>query len=244
MSYNFGQFRRKQLDSYSTSLSYHVAGIEEVSPLSQAVVFQDKAIDLAGANVLQALNSTGTKARNYFVRFKIYKKQVKNKDGSLNVSASTQIITIKLVNTLKTVDNIQILQTIEIEPGETTDYSTFDIVISPNSTYNQIQFILNRVVEDYETVDRDGIYGRKINLEVDKLEELKNIIDYIDTNGTGQIKQIGVQSAPGFQMCIDGEQIRVGRSGLYEIKNGVIIKFIGFVIDPEDNQHFMLDYLY
>ena len=72
----------------------------------------------------------------------------------------------------------------------------------------------------------------------------KEIIDYIDTNGTGQIKQIGIQSAPGFQMCIDGEQIRIGRSGLYEIKNGVIIKFIGFVIDPEDNQHFMLDYLY
>ena len=99
-------------------------------------------------------------------------------------------------------------------------------------------------MEDYNTVDRDGIYGRKIHMEVDKLEEFKNIIDYIDTNGTGQIKQIGIQSAPGFQMCIDGEQIRIGRSGLYEIKNGVIIKFIGFVIDPEDNQHFMLDYLY
>lgn len=244
MSYNFGQFRRRQLDSYSTSLSYHLASIEEVSPLSQAVVFQDKAIDLAGKNILQALDSTGMKSRNYFVRFKVYKKKVKNNDGSINVSASTQIITVKLVNTSKTSDNTQILQTIEIEPGETTDYSTFDIVISPNSTYNQIQFNLNRVVEDYNTVDRDGIYGRKINMEVDKLEEFKNIIDYIDTNGTNQIKQIGVQSAPGFQMCIDGEQIKIGRSGLYEIKNGVIIKFIGFVIDADDNQHFMLDYLY
>lgn len=244
MSYNFGQFRRKQLDSYSTSLSYHLASIEEASPLSQAVIFRDRAIDLAGKNVLQALDSTGMKSRNYFVRFKVYKKKVSNNDGSINVSASKQIITIKLVNTSKTSDNTQILQTIEVEPGETSDYSVFDIVISPNSTYNQIQFILNRVVEDYNTVDRDGIYGRKIHMEVDKLEEFKNIIDYIDTNGTGQIKQIGIQSAPGFQMCVDGEQIRIGRSGLYEIKNGVIIKFIGFVIDPEDNQHFMLDYLY
>lgn len=243
MSFNFGQFRRKQLDSYSTSLTYTVANIEVNSPLSQAVNFQERVINLYGNNALQALDKTGTKSRNYFMRTKIFKKKILNK-GSVDVSASTQVITVQLVNTSKTTDNVQVLQTITVEPGESSDYAIFDIVIPPNSTYNQIQFVLNRVAYDYNNVNRDGSYGRIVNLEVMKMEELKNIIDYIDTNGTGQIRQIGLQSAPGFQMCIDGEQIRVGRSGLYEIKNGVVIKFIGFIIDPEDNQHFMLDYLY
>ena len=45
-------------------------------------------------------------------------------------------------------------------------------------------------------------------------------------------------------MCINGEEIRVGRSGLYEILNGYKVTFIGFIVEPNDNKHFMLDYQY
>ena len=43
-------------------------------------------------------------------------------------------------------------------------------------------------------------------------------------------------------MCINREQIRIGKNGIYEINNGVEIKSIGFV--PADNDYFIMDYEY
>lgn len=46
-------------------------------------------------------------------------------------------------------------------------------------------------------------------------------------------------------MCINGEGIKVGKSGLYEINNGIKITFIGFIIENEsDSRKFFLDYRY
>lgn len=154
-----------------------------------------------------------------------------------------------LVNTSKTADNTQILETIDVEAGYESDYSTFEIVIPPNGTYNQIKFKLERTLEDYNLV-RDAehnIYGRLVNIEVNYLSEIINVIDkYLNSSigNTGRLKQIGVQSAPGLQMCIDGEQVRIGRSGIYEINHGITIRFLGFIVQPNDNKYFILDYQY
>ena len=233
--YNFGQFRRTQLDSYMTALNYDFIDLETQSPLSQGVVFLDKAITLSEQNVLQATDDTGTAVKSYYMRFKIYKKE-----------DSEQLVTIKLVNTNKTEDNQQTIKTVKIESGLENDYSTFDIVIAPNATYNNIQFILNRVVDDYNTVDENNIYGRKMNINIDSLKEIYNVIETLNPSidNLGRLKQIGVQSAPGLMMSIEGELIRVGRSGIYEINNGVSIKYIGFIVEPNDNKYFVLDYQY
>lgn len=233
--YNFGQFRRTQLDSYMIALNYDFIDLETQSPLSQGVVFLDKAITLSEQNVLQATDDTGTVVKSYYMRFKIYKKE-----------DSEQLVTIKLVNTNKTEDNQQTIKTVKIESGLENDYSTFDIVIAPNATYNNIQFILNRVVDDYNTVDENNIYGRKMNINIDSLKEIYNVIETLNPSidNLGRLKQIGVQSAPGLMMSIEGELIRVGRSGIYEINNGVSIKYIGFIVEPNDNKYFVLDYQY
>ena len=233
--YNFGQFRRTQLDSYMTALNYDFIDLETQSPLSQGVVFLDKAITLSEQNVLQATDDTGAVVKSYYMRFKIYKKE-----------DSEQLVTIKLVNTNKTEDNQQTIKTVKIESGLENDYSTFDIVIAPNATYNNIQFILNRVVDDYNTVDENNTYGRKMNINIDSLKEIYNVIETLNPSidNLGRLKQIGVQSAPGLMMSIEGELIRVGRSGIYEINNGVSIKYIGFIVEPNDNKYFVLDYQY
>lgn len=233
--YNFGQFRRTQLDSYMTALNYDFIDLKTQSPLSQGVFFLDKAITLSEQNILQAIDDTGTVVKSYYMRFKIYKKE-----------DSEQLVTIKLVNTNKTEDNQQTIKTVKIESGLENDYSTFDIVIAPNATYNNIQFILNRVVDDYNTVDENNIYGRKMNINIDSLKEIYNVIETLNPSidNLGRLKQIGVQSAPGLMMSIEGELIRVGRSGIYEINNGVSIKYIGFIVEPNDNKCFVLDYQY
>lgn len=235
MSYSFGQYRRKSSDVYSSSLTYTLSSIQEQSPLSTAVIFNEAVINLTGSNVLQYVDETSLKRRYYYIKFKVYK-----------MWDTTQEITVKLINTSKTSDNVQTLTNITVDKGYESDYSVFDIVIPPNANYDQIQFYLNRIVEDYSQVNSDGTYGRIVNIEIDRLEEVNNVIDIINTaiDNKGQLKQIGVQSVPGLQMCIDGESIKVGRSGLYEINNGVTISFIGFIVETDDNQYFILDYQY
>ena len=230
--YKFGQFRKSQLSSYLIPLEYTLNDLAVQSSLSRGVTFIDKGIDLN--NALQALDNGG-KQKSYYIRFKIYKQTTK------------QFITVRLVNTEKTSDNVQTIENLEIDAGNTDDYSIFELVLSPNDnhTYNQIYFELNRELIDYNTLNADGTYGRKIMLTIDNLSEIYNIIDFLQTSIENKrvLKQIGVQGPPGLLMSINGEAIRIGRSGLYEINNGINTSFIGFIIE-DDEKYFILDYQY
>lgn len=230
--YKFGQFRKSQLSSYLIPLEYTLNDLAVQSSLSRGITFIDKGIDLD--NALQALDSGG-KQKSYYIRFKIYKQTTK------------QFITVRLVNTEKTSDNVQTIENLEIDAGNADDYSIFELVLSPNDnhTYNQIYFELNRELIDYNTLNTDGTYGRKIILTIDNLSEIYNVINFLQTSieNKGVLKQIGVQGPPGLLMSINGEAIRIGRSGLYEINNGINTSFIGFIIE-DDEKYFILDYQY
>lgn len=232
--FEFGQLRRPQIQSYLTPLQYTLDEIEVHSLIDEAV-FLDNAIELSGNNVLSALDDGG-KIKSYYLRFKVYKQE------------TDQSIEIKLVNTDKLIDNEHTVQTVSIPKGETDDYSTFEIVITPNDdfTYNRVHFKLARNAEDYKIVNEKGKNGRLVKLEVEKLENIYNVIDTLNAaiNDKGVLKQIGVQTAPGLLMAINGEAIKVGRSGLYEIKNGIPITFVGFIVDEDDERYFILDYQY
>lgn len=235
MSYKFGQLRRSQIASYMTSLEYDFIDIETKSELSQGIVFKDKAISLSSHNVLQSIDDSGKMIKSYYLQMKIYKQDV------------GQVITIKLINTNKREDNEQILTTITIDSKAwVDDYSVFEFVIPPNQTYDQIQCILNRTSLDYDIENTDGSYGRHLDIDIIKLTEIYNVIDFLNPSieNKGKLKQIGVQGIPGLLMSIDGEGIRVGRSGIYEINNGISISYLGFVVDSDDNQPFLLDYQY
>lgn len=233
MSFQFGQFRRNQLSSFLTPLSYELTTITFQSTISSAITFVDNILVLSGNNIIKPTESDGVRTKNYYIRFKVYKK------------ANPQTIKIKLVNTNKTSDNIQVLKSIVVEGGRESDYSSYEIVISPNNTYNRILFELQRELEDYNTINEDGTYGRICNIYIDRLDEVYNVINYLNPLiNKSSLLQIGVQSAPGLLMCINGEEIKVGRSGLYEILNGYKISFIGFIVEPDDNKYFILDYQY
>ena len=119
---------------------------------------------------------------------------------------------------------------------------------------------MQRNADDYNSKndieDIGTIHGRISKIEILRLDEIHNVIDYLivpsssstDSTSTtiSALLQIGVQGDPGLLMCINGEEIRIGRSGLYEILNGYKITFIGFIIntEPEDDRYFILDYQY
>ena len=66
-----------------------------------------------------------------------------------------------------------------------------------------------------------------------------NILDDV----TYPLKKIGIQARPSFLMCINKQEIRIGRSGIFEVNNGVEITSIGFVPKGADD-YFIMDYEY
>lgn len=240
--YKFGQIRRNQIETFLTPMQYETVLEEQTSSLSEAVIFNELMLNCALANV----DSTKTKKRNYFLRIKFYRDP--HEDQLVTVILQKQDGTIE--------DRTQNLGTLKIEKRDSEvaplEYATFDIVIPPNAEYNQIWFKLNRTLTDYNVVNVDDetnkeTNGRILRAEIVLFAEINNVIDVLNPaiENKGRLKQIGVQSAPGLQMCIDGEQIRVGRSGIYEINNGVNVQFLGFIIEPDnDGKYFLLDYQY
>ena len=58
-------------------------------------------------------------------------------------------------------------------------------------------------------------------------QELSLVNNYktnsIDVGGNvGKVIKFGIQADPGTVMCINGQEIHVGKSGIYEIRNGII----------------------
>lgn len=238
--YKFGQIRRNQIETFLTPIPFELKYEEQPSVLSEAIVFNEVMLNCNLSNV----DSTKTKKRNYFLRVKMYRDPIEE-----------MLITIILQKQDGTEeDKTQNLGTVKVAKGKgenaPLEFDIFDIVIPPNAEYDQIWFKVNRTLTDYQMSNTDGKTAGKIlriNTEELLLAEINNVIDVLNPaiENKGRLKQIGVQSAPGLQMCIDGEQIRVGRSGIYEINNGVNVQFLGFIIEPDnDGKYFLLDYQY
>lgn len=239
--YQFGQARRSTFNNFVSDLSIDDDEVKylitESILIPETVFFKDSKITLSGDNILQPTNESGSSIKSYYIKIKFYKQ-----------SESDQTINIKLVNNNKQEDNEQIVETINISKGPEDEYIIYETVLKPNQDYNEIQFILARKIEeDYlvpsGSIDGYPIYGREMDIEIEKLQEINNLITALNVSSTGKLKQIGVQSAPGFLMSIDGEPVRVGRTGMYEINYGVSISYLGFVIN-DDKTQFLLDYQY
>lgn len=133
-----------------------------------------------------------------------------------------------------------------------TGSTTFDIVFTPNATYNLIVFVLARTTEDYNVIENSQ-YGRIMDITVNEnnIYLMTNIIDTLaSTYGLTELIRIGVQGPTGLMMSINGEQIKVGKTGIYELNDvNIKITYLGFVlkenvlnVDGYDN--FILDFEY
>lgn len=244
MSFNFGQFRRSQVENYLTAIkNYNMIITETQSAMSASMIFADKTLQLNNS----FLKPTGDNniQQSYFIRFKVYKRP----DGK-------QIINVKLNNTTKIEDNMQNIKQIEIPIGGASEAVTFEMIISPNSDYDQIQFILNRDGTDMSIGPGNSsqmspsefgdYYGRVVKIDIENFSLIYNIMNSLSGSigGKNRLKQIGIQGPVGLLMNINGESIRIGRTGIYEINNGVTITSIGFIIDDTNKDNFILDYQY
>jgi len=148
---------------------------------------------------------------------------------------SVQDFTIKL--TSSTSDSYQVIDTLSCPIGKGTQ--TYEFIFTPSMAYDEVVFELARISADY-------INGRVAEIEVSDFSAITDIMGQL---GTTEIQKIGIQGVPGQLMCINGEQIRIGRSGIYEIDNGYSITSIGFIVKKSSTStdgldYFTIDYQY
>lgn len=227
--YRIGQFRKTQLNSYFIPLEMEL-DYQQTSSSSAVsdLIFLDACGNLSGANVLNNQHS-------YYLRFGIKKRL-----------DSEQLIYLKIRNTNEQEDNQQSIEEFRVGIGEGIVY--FETIISPNATYNQILWQLQRTALDYRMENPDGSSGRKVIVTTESYDQLIDVLDYLKSNYTDMeyLTKIGVQGPPSLLMCINGEPIRIGRTGIYEINNdNITITSISFIPKVSANSdYFIMDFQY
>lgn len=131
----------------------------------------------------------------------------------------------------------QYIRTINIEKGMKDDKVFVGIIFTPNDTYNGILFNIQRTTQDLEVGKEKKLVLSEVNLQ-----KINNIIP----EEVAIIEKIGIQAPSGQLFTLNGEEIMIGRTGIYELYNkNIPITYLGFAIDKEDeNSFFIVDYQY
>ena len=229
--YHIGQFRRPQLDSYSTPLSMELNRQQTEGASSGDILFYNTCGNLSGDNVMNSQNC-------YYLRFGVKQR-----------SDSEQTFYLKIRNVSETEDNEQLIDEFKVTRGTGTVY--FEVILSPNATYNQVLWELQRTALDYRMLNADGTYGRVMNVVDYTYTRLIDVLATLKSTYTGMeyLTKIGIQGPPSLLMCINREQIRIGKTGIYEINNGINITSISFVpktstLSSDGLDYFIMDFEY
>jgi len=129
---------------------------------------------------------------------------------------SSQVFSVKLINYDDTSSNVeQFVKQVSVKGGDREEWVSVELVFHPIIQFDTIVFQLQRTIEDYRE------FSRYPKIAYQQLGIINNIIP--DKVGTEQpLLKIGVQSRPGLTMCINGEEIHTSRSGVFEVRNGII----------------------
>lgn len=143
--------------------------------------------------------------------------------GNPETGNTEKTIDIRLLKTGSTINDAknQYIDTIILpkvekgDKGQKITTSIFNFIITPNDTYQRIAFILNRNLYNINDIKLSA------NINVKKFVKLKNLIgDGINVSGSNiNITQIGIHARPGTLMCINGEPIRIGKRGVFELNS-------------------------
>ena len=121
----------------------------------------------------------------------------------------------------------------------------------PKNTFCSVYFIPNdidycsivlktdRTTIDYATACMDKTYDsstKKYNNIY-----LSTITDIVSELNIPYMKKIGIQGPPGLAFCLNGDEIHIGKNGIYETDK-VNISSLGF--KPNEDDYFIVDYLY
>lgn len=134
----------------------------------------------------------------------------------------------------------QIIKNIILKPGN--GEINFELIFKPRyNNYDKLFFILERTNDDYNMAPRKiQLYNCRINKIVNLINKMESDIDYVT--------EIGIQAEEGSLFSLNGEEIRIGRSGIYELHfDGIKITQVGAIeslLHSKKDNNFIIDYKY
>ncbi len=230
-TYQIGQLRKNQISSYSTEVSYKT---DLIINSSSSIDFYDPDVVINNGGQVSSIYA-------YYLRFRVKQRADSVQDFIIKLKNSTGI----------SEEDYQSVRTLSVKSG-LNDYTTFELIFNPNKNYNQIVFELKRTTLDF-SISSQGRSGRIMEIEILDFYIVNNIItSYLQSyySDLQQLKKIGIQGPPGLMFTIDGEEIRLGKTGIYELYNDKIqISYLGFIIKesvqtPDGEDFFILDFKY
>lgn len=175
-----------------TGFDLEVSSSESSS--SSSFTFQDSGLKYS--NGFQA-------GQTYYFRCDI-KRNISPQDFSIKL--------IKYSSETNTVLLEQFIKKISVKPNH-TDWVTAEFIFSPIvSDFDIILFQLNR---NMKNIDKVPVIAYA------QLSLVKNAIPNM-VGSDKKLKKIGVQSHPGLLLCLNGEEIRLSRTGVFEVRNGIV----------------------
>ena len=216
MSFYIKQYRDKGNHwSEITKNEYKIGEIQTQVAYFAKNQYTDTTIDMSSQDLI-----TGEK---YFLSVEIERIGAGTEDsGNPEMGNTEKEIVIKLLNGDDILDiKNQYIETIILPKAErvgeqqTITKSVFNFIIAPNDKYQRIAFILKRDLTNINDIKLSA------NITVKKFFKLNNLIgDAIKVSGSNvNITQIGVHARPGTLMCINGEAIRIGKRGVFELNS-------------------------
>ena len=147
--------------------------------------------------------------------------------------------------------SIQLIDVVLTGDGAEQVVATVPFPYGPGSKHIELAFVPKRNFNKINLRKRSDKGG---NLSFSSTEMIKkeNILNQLPH--VGVIKKLGFQAAPGFAFILNGELVRVGKSGTYSISD-INVKTLGVVgnatANPdnpipfnEDSNYFLMDYQY
>ena len=208
MSYIIGQFNHR-VDEQEQPPAFITPITEGTARRRQATGDKGTIEDLLSDTYDECISDLTLMPSNYY-----------NFRCQIKIMTDEQTFLVKLVNYDSSTNPVeQFIKEINVESGEREKWVTVEFIFHPLIQFDTILFQLKRTVNDY----RNEMRYPKICYQ--QLGYLKNIINSKINEGISLLK-IGVQSHPGLALCVNGEEIRISRTGIFEVKNGVIpVKF-------------------
>ena len=227
MAYILGQYNHNKDNQKDwlqlISNKYEIAPVYTKSNLENAIPFEDVGFRLTGNDASFVLGQT------YYCHCKIKRQSEAQKialklinfagnDAHSDDEEESYEQYIKIINIQECADNIN-------------QWTDIEFIFTPQgNNFNTILFNLTRTSSDYTGI------SRKMNIAFLEVSIVNNIQDIFPLNEGRLLLKMGIQSRPGLRMVINREEIYIGRTGVYEIKNGEIkINFISFTA-PSTNK--------
>ena len=169
-------------------------------------------------------NQNFNKSKSFFVKVKINTKDTIQNLAIKSYSSSSNIY----------YQNIKKI-TVPATTVETT-HIYVEFVFNPMATiFNEIVFLNSGLT-----------YTGAADIEIIDICEIVNLISHIDN--VELLLKIGIQSKSGTLLCINGNEIRIPSSNVYETLYDIPISFFGVIKAKENDvrniDYFLLDYTY